>query len=562
MRRFFARGAIVLSLLLVARGVFIGGQIYASSTNDEYVESLEGRELSLKDRQEIAKILRTLLDEERIVNKGRIRNDDDISDTLAKHFRFHAMVNGSPITVTLESEGKTLVEVGANEDKKIVEVISKLVAAAVNQLETRSTMANIDMGSGGTRYVIFFDKKAMNSVKGMVFRHGKKSADCVGIEFYVSNSSGNSVVTTIFPRCGRRNRALEQYYPSQLFPERKKPESKSGKSKGEKEIKQDREQAEEARDLDQETGNALNESSSNGKDYAEKSPADYMMDEIEKELIDNVTVNDENYNIQITRVLEILRDRIQGIAENDQDRALNIASNIMKIIQKYSGEKSELHRIKRIIENLSPKCESTRDDEICLKNPLAYMISLRSGDDIEDIITHDSYKGILNGTRKYDLSEFKSRSDTLGRAATFTHNQRSVAVIQYVGSLLHETLGDDVFFRMSNGSTYTVDKRVYNNQCSILALDLSPNQEARVTDEVRAKIDGDGGILANSDLWEELADIANQQIEIYELTGDYVIRTVHGTTHSQNGVRRLILQGNHYEPLLTEEQARGWIDHH
>lgn len=115
----------------------------------------------------------------------------------------------------------------------------------------------------------------------------------------------------------------------------------------------------------------------------------------------------------------------------------------------------------------------------------------------------------------------------------------------------------DDFVAIDCGSVY----RGYSNQCPTLALQLTSEQQTQIKCETRDFISKDG-LYPDKDewVWEELADIIQEQIEIHYNADGTTLGVFHyGKRYEANGTRRIVLQERHYKALLTRNEAIGWI---
>ena len=120
---------------------------------------------------------------------------------------------------------------------------------------------------------------------------------------------------------------------------------------------------------------------------------------------------------------------------------------------------------------------------------------------------------------------------------------------------------DLTFIRLPNGWRYTINSQTYCNQCALLALGLPPEEAEAISTEIRKYLHNNGGIAIDDVMWEEIAYNVRRRIITYERNvNGSIYQVVHGAG-LPNGteVRRVFLEGNHYEPLLTPEQAQEWI---
>lgn len=159
-------------------------------------------------------------------------------------------------------------------------------------------------------------------------------------------------------------------------------------------------------------------------------------------------------------------------------------------------------------------------------------------------------KAKLNGLKK----EYIMAGNVIARLQPL-NNIRSV-----FGNRFDEDKGL-TFIRLPNGWRCTINSETYCNQCALLALGLPPEEAKAISTETRRYLHDNGGIAIDDVMWEWIAYNVRRRIITYERNvNGSIYQVVHGAG-LPNGteVRRVFLEGNHYEPLLTPEQAQEWI---
>lgn len=162
---------------------------------------------------------------------------------------------------------------------------------------------------------------------------------------------------------------------------------------------------------------------------------------------------------------------------------------------------------------------------------------------------------------KEDLNTLASeRVDIIGIGGTVARLQTLNNVQSVFGDRF---IGDEgfTFIRLPNGWRYAANDRTYCNQCALLALGLPPEEAKAISIDTRKHLHNYGGIAIDDAMWEWIAYSIRRRIITYERNvNGSIYQVVHGAGLS-NGteVRKVFLEGNHYEPLLTPEQTQEWI---
>ena len=160
-----------------------------------------------------------------------------------------------------------------------------------------------------------------------------------------------------------------------------------------------------------------------------------------------------------------------------------------------------------------------------------------------------------NGTRRICLDGYpESMKYKSFREAVSIDGK--VVPIMFCSPDLLSTLQTDIkgrlFRREDKGSGW----KTYLNQCAMNSLELTDRENASIPTHIRENAHANGGLLADDvDSWEVIANTIKRRILVYEqqqecIQGFYE----YGKKFSQNGTKRVCLEGVHYQKLVENNQ--------